>query len=140
ITGALGRHIGTARPVATPKATVLAARGGWRDGWRIIDAPRFSFASMASPLDVVILAAGLGKRMHSALPKVLHPLAGRPLAAHVVDTVRTLSPRAIVVVVGNGADRVAEALAAPDVVFARQEPPLGTGDATRVALAAMPGN
>src|SRR5438876_4043543 len=78
--------------------------------------------------------------MHSALPKVLHPLAGRPLAAHVVDTVRTLSPRAIVVVVGNGAERVAEALAAPDVVFARQEPPLGTGDATRVALAAMPGD
>src|SRR5438477_1527433 len=78
--------------------------------------------------------------MHSALPKVLHSLAGRPLAAHVVDTVRTLSPRAIVVVVGNGAERVADALAAPDVVFARQEPPLGTGDATRVALAAMPGN
>ena len=95
---------------------------------------------MTTPLNVAILAAGHGKRMHSALPKVLHPLAGRPLAAHVVDTVRTLSPRAIVVVIGNGADRVAEALAAPDIVFARQEPPLGTGDATRVALAAMPGD
>jgi len=95
---------------------------------------------VTTPLNVAILAAGHGKRMHSALPKVLHPLAGRPLAAHVVDTVRTLSPRAIVVVVGNGAERVADALAAPDIVFARQEPPLGTGDATRVALAAMPGD
>src|SRR5438309_988800 len=76
--------------------------------------------------------------MHSAVPKVLHPLAGRPLAAHVVETVRTLSPRAIVVVVGNGAEQVTAALAASDLVFARQEPPLGTGDAARVALAAMP--
>ena len=93
---------------------------------------------MTTPLNVAILAAGQGKRMHSALPKVLHPLAGRPLAAHVIDTVRTLSPRAIVVVIGNGADQVAKALAAPDLVFARQDPPLGTGDATRVALGAMP--
>jgi bifunctional UDP-N-acetylglucosamine pyrophosphorylase / glucosamine-1-phosphate N-acetyltransferase len=90
------------------------------------------------PLNVAILAAGQGKRMHSAVPKVLHPLAGRPLAAHVVETVRTLSPRAIVVVVGNGAEQVTAALAASDLVFARQETPLGTGDAARVALAAMP--
>ena len=95
---------------------------------------------MTTPLNVAILAAGHGKRMHSALPKVLHPLAGRPLAAHVIDTARTLSPRAIVVVVGNGADRVAAALAAPDLTFVRQDPPLGTGDATRVALGAMPGD
>jgi len=76
--------------------------------------------------------------MHSALPKVLHPLAGRPLAAHLIDTVRALSPRSIVVVIGNGADRVAAALSAPDVIFVRQEPPRGTGDAARVALEAMP--
>src|SRR5690349_18949219 len=76
--------------------------------------------------------------MHSALPKVLHPLAGRPLAAHIIDTARTLTPRAMVVVVGNGAERVTEALAAPDLVFVHQDPPLGTGDAARVALAAMP--
>ena len=93
---------------------------------------------MASPLDVVILAAGQGKRMHSALPKVLHPLAGEPLAAHVLATVRTLAPRAIAVVVGHGANDVERALAAPDLRFVRQEPPRGTGDAARVALDALP--
>ena len=93
---------------------------------------------MASPLDVVILAAGQGKRMHSALPKVLHRLAGRPLAAHVLDAARALSPRAIAVVTGYGASDVERELAAPDVIFVRQDPPLGTGDAARVALAKLP--
>jgi bifunctional UDP-N-acetylglucosamine pyrophosphorylase/glucosamine-1-phosphate N-acetyltransferase len=93
---------------------------------------------MASPLDVVLLAAGEGKRMHSALPKVLHRLAGRPLAAHVLDAVRALVPRSIVVVVGHGAEEVESALAAPDVAFVRQEPPRGTGDAARIALRALP--
>ena len=65
---------------------------------------------MEFPLDVVILAAGQGKRMKSALPKVLHPLAGRPLAAYVVATVRSLSPRAIAVVTGYGAEAVEAAL------------------------------
>jgi bifunctional UDP-N-acetylglucosamine pyrophosphorylase/glucosamine-1-phosphate N-acetyltransferase len=95
---------------------------------------------VTTPLNVAILAAGQGKRMHSALPKVLHPLAGRPLALHVVDTVRTLSPRAIAVVIGNGADRVKAALDAPDLAFVHQDPPLGTGDATRIALNALPGD
>ena len=93
---------------------------------------------MASPLDVVILAAGQGKRMHSALPKVLHALAGEPLAAHVLKAVRDLAPRAIAVVVGHGADQVEQALAAPDLRFVRQDPPRGTGDAARVALAVLP--
>jgi bifunctional UDP-N-acetylglucosamine pyrophosphorylase/glucosamine-1-phosphate N-acetyltransferase len=93
---------------------------------------------MSSPLDVVILAAGQGKRMHSALPKVLHPLAGRALVAHVVDAARALSPRVIAVVVGYGADKVERALAAGDLVFVRQDPPRGTGDAARIALAALP--
>jgi bifunctional UDP-N-acetylglucosamine pyrophosphorylase/glucosamine-1-phosphate N-acetyltransferase len=93
---------------------------------------------MASPLDVVVLAAGQGKRMHSAVPKVLHRLAGRPLAAHVLATMRTLSPRTIALVVGYGAETVERDLAAPDVVFVRQDPPRGTGDAVRVALAALP--
>jgi bifunctional UDP-N-acetylglucosamine pyrophosphorylase/glucosamine-1-phosphate N-acetyltransferase len=92
---------------------------------------------MASPLDVVLLAAGEGKRMHSALPKVLHRLAGRPLAAHVLDAVRALVPRSIVVVAGHRADAVESALAAPDVRFVRQEPPRGTGDAARIALGAL---
>ena len=53
-------------------------------------------------MNIVILAAGLGKRMRSALPKVLHPLAGRPLLAHVIETARSLSPTRLVVVVGHG--------------------------------------
>ena len=92
---------------------------------------------MAS-LDVVILAAGQGKRMHSALPKVLHRLAGRPLAAHVLTAVRALTPRAIAVVTGYGAEAVERELAARDVIFVRQDPPRGTGDAARLALAALP--
>lgn len=92
---------------------------------------------MVSPLDVVILAAGQGKRMHSAMPKVLHRLAGQPLAAHVLAAARALSPRAIAVVVGYGAEDVERALAAPDVTFVRQAPPRGTGDAARVALDAL---
>ena len=90
---------------------------------------------MASPLDVVILAAGQGKRMHSASPKVLHPL-GRPAACRArAGGGRALSPRAIAVVTGYGAEAVERALAAPDLIFVRQDPPRGTGDAARVALA-----
>jgi bifunctional UDP-N-acetylglucosamine pyrophosphorylase/glucosamine-1-phosphate N-acetyltransferase len=84
------------------------------------------------------MAAGLGKRMHSALPKVLHPLAGRPLVAHVLAAARALSPRALAVVVGHGGEAVAQALAAPDLTFVTQDPPRGTGDAVRMALAAIP--
>jgi len=93
---------------------------------------------MKPPLSVVILAAGLGKRMHSALPKVLHPLAGKPIAAHVIDAARRLAPRAIALVYGHGGERVRETLAAPDLAFVLQDPPRGTGDAVRVALAALP--
>ena len=92
---------------------------------------------MAAP-NVAILAAGQGKRMHSALPKVLHPLAGRPLAAHVLAAVRNLGPRAIAMVTGHGAQAVETALAAPDIRFVRQDPPRGTGDATRIALSVLP--
>jgi bifunctional UDP-N-acetylglucosamine pyrophosphorylase/glucosamine-1-phosphate N-acetyltransferase len=95
---------------------------------------------VTTPLNVAILAAGQGKRMHSAQPKVLHPLAGRPLATHVLDTVRSLGPRAIAVVVGHGAGSVEAALSAPDLAFVVQEPQRGTGDATRIALTALPGD
>ena len=78
-------------------------------------------------LNVVILAAGLGKRMHSQLPKVLHALAGRPLLAHVIDTARALDAARIVVVYGHGGEQVREAVSGPDLAFARQEPQLGTG-------------
>jgi bifunctional UDP-N-acetylglucosamine pyrophosphorylase/glucosamine-1-phosphate N-acetyltransferase len=93
---------------------------------------------VTSPLNVAILAAGQGKRMHSALPKVLHPLAGLPLIAHVLAAVRSLSPRATAVVIGHGGDAVQAAIEASDLRFVRQDPPRGTGDATRVALDALP--
>ena len=89
---------------------------------------------MQPPLDVIVLAAGQGKRMHSALPKVLHPLAGKPLVEHVIDAARSLSPRSICLVYGYGGEPVREALAAPDLGFALQDPPRGTGDAVRVAM------
>ncbi|MBZ5794851.1 bifunctional UDP-N-acetylglucosamine diphosphorylase/glucosamine-1-phosphate N-acetyltransferase GlmU [Burkholderia contaminans] len=85
-------------------------------------------------MNIVILAAGTGKRMRSALPKVLHPLAGRPLLSHVIDTARTLQPSRLVVVVGHGAEQVQAAVGAPDVQFAVQAEQLGTGHAVRQAL------
>ncbi|HDR8906981.1 TPA: bifunctional UDP-N-acetylglucosamine diphosphorylase/glucosamine-1-phosphate N-acetyltransferase GlmU [Burkholderia multivorans] len=85
-------------------------------------------------MNIVILAAGTGKRMRSALPKVLHPVAGRPLLSHVIATARTLQPSRLVVVVGHGADQVRAAVAAPDIQFAVQAEQLGTGHAVRQAL------
>jgi bifunctional UDP-N-acetylglucosamine pyrophosphorylase/glucosamine-1-phosphate N-acetyltransferase len=85
-------------------------------------------------LNVVILAAGQGKRMHSDLPKVLHPLAGRPLLAHVIATARGLKPARICIVFGYGGKQVPDAVRAPDLVFVKQEPQLGTGHALRQAL------
>src|SRR5690606_20737590 len=81
------------------------------------------------PLSVVILAAGQGKRMHSDLPKVLQPLAGRPLLAHVVDTARALKPSAIHIVYGHGGDRVREAFPDADLGWCHQAEQLGTGHA-----------
>ena len=83
---------------------------------------------------VVILAAGQGKRMRSRLPKVLQPLGGRPLLAHVLATARELAPAGICVVVGHGGGTVREAMAAPDVSWAEQSPQLGTGHAVMQAL------
>src|SRR6516225_11903386 len=91
-------------------------------------------------MNIVILAAGMGKRMHSALPKVLHPLAGKPLLSHVIDTARTLSPTRLVVVVGHGGEAVREAVGAPDVQFALQAQQLGTGHALAQALPLLDAN
>ena len=85
-------------------------------------------------MNIVILAAGVGKRMRSALPKVLHPLAGRPLLSHVLDTARNLSPARLVVVVGHGADAVRAQVDAPDLTFVTQERQLGTGHAVQQAV------
>ena len=85
-------------------------------------------------LQVVILAAGQGKRMFSDLPKVLHPLAGRPLLGHVLATARTLSPQRLCVVVGHGADTVRAAIPDGDVTWALQDKQLGTGHAVMQAV------
>ncbi len=85
-------------------------------------------------INVVILAAGQGKRMYSSRPKVLHELAGRPLISYVIETARTLGAGRICVVYGHGGEQVPQAVGAPDLVFARQEPQKGTGHALQQAL------
>jgi len=85
-------------------------------------------------INVVILAAGKGKRMHSDLPKVLHLLAGRPLLAHVIATARTLKPARICIVYGHGGEQVPAAARADDLIFVKQAPQLGTGHALKQAL------
>jgi bifunctional UDP-N-acetylglucosamine pyrophosphorylase/glucosamine-1-phosphate N-acetyltransferase len=91
------------------------------------------------PVSVVILAAGQGKRMHSDLPKVLQPLAGRPLLAHVLAAARALEPAAIHVVYGHGGDAVTAAFAAqPDLSWVLQSQQLGTGHAVLQALPSIP--
>ncbi len=80
-------------------------------------------------LNVVIMAAGKGTRMKSALPKVLHRLAGRALLQHVLDTAAALQAARTVVVTGHGAELVEAAAAPSGAVFARQMPQLGTGHA-----------
>jgi bifunctional UDP-N-acetylglucosamine pyrophosphorylase/glucosamine-1-phosphate N-acetyltransferase len=88
-------------------------------------------------VNVVILAAGQGKRMHSDLPKVLHRLAGRPLLTHVLDCARALGPARIVVVYGYGGEAVREAIGDATLAWIKQEPQLGTGHALQQALPAL---
>ena len=91
-------------------------------------------------MNVVILAAGMGKRMQSALPKVLHPLAGKPLLQHVIDTARSLNPSKLCVIYGHGGAAVPSAVQAWSahggvaIDTALQEPQLGTGHAVMQAL------
>ena len=89
-------------------------------------------------LTVVILAAGQGKRMRSDLPKVLQPLAGKPLLQHVVDTARKLAPSAIHVVYGHGGEQVQAALSHEALGWALQAEQKGTGHAVAQAMPAIP--
>ena len=91
------------------------------------------------PLHVVILAAGEGKRMKSALPKVLQPIAGRPMLAHVIEAARALSPAGVHVVYGHGGDQVQAAFAdQADLHWAHQAQQLGTGHAVMQAMPDVP--
>jgi bifunctional UDP-N-acetylglucosamine pyrophosphorylase/glucosamine-1-phosphate N-acetyltransferase len=85
-------------------------------------------------LAVVILAAGKGTRMKSSMPKVLHPLAHKPLVQHVIDTARSLDPSQIVVVYGHGGDQVREVVIDDDLSWAEQAEQLGTGHAVQQAM------
>jgi bifunctional UDP-N-acetylglucosamine pyrophosphorylase / glucosamine-1-phosphate N-acetyltransferase len=88
-------------------------------------------------LEVVVLAAGQGKRMHSDLPKVMHTLGGRPLLAHVLAAAQALGPRAIHVVYGHGGERVRGAFASAPVRWVLQTEQLGTGHAVQQAFTAV---
>ena len=85
-------------------------------------------------LNVVILAAGRGTRMHSDKPKVLHALAGKTLVQHVLDCAHKLDPQTICVVYGHGGEAVPKALNTSDIFFVLQEPQLGTGHAVQQAM------
>lgn len=88
-------------------------------------------------LEIVILAAGKGTRMRSARPKVLHTLAGKPFVAHVIDRARDLQAESIAVVVGHGAEDVANAVAGEGIHFVEQRQQLGTGHAVLQALPSL---
>ena len=85
-------------------------------------------------MNIVILAAGMGKRMHSSLPKVLHQLAGKSMLEHVITTARNLKPEKLVVVCGHGAEIVRQKVTASDLVYVTQQPQLGTGHAVMQAV------
>jgi bifunctional UDP-N-acetylglucosamine pyrophosphorylase / glucosamine-1-phosphate N-acetyltransferase len=88
-------------------------------------------------LDIVIMAAGKGTRMKSALPKVLHKLGGRSLLQHVLQTAAGLQAETIVTITGHGAEAVEAAVSAPALRFVRQMPQLGTGHAVQQAVPAL---
>jgi bifunctional UDP-N-acetylglucosamine pyrophosphorylase/glucosamine-1-phosphate N-acetyltransferase len=90
-------------------------------------------------LGVVVLAAGQGTRMKSNLPKVLHPLGGRPLFLHVLRTAKRLNPRPVAIVIGHGAEAVRSAYAGNDVAWILQEQQRGTGHAVLCAKEAFKG-
>jgi bifunctional UDP-N-acetylglucosamine pyrophosphorylase/glucosamine-1-phosphate N-acetyltransferase len=100
-------------------------------------APRTA-APKATALSIVILAAGQGKRMQSDIPKVLQPLAGVPMLAHVLQVARSLEPASIHVVRGHGGERVRELFDDGKLQWALQAEQLGTGDALQQALPQIP--
>ena len=87
---------------------------------------------------VIILAAGKGTRMRSSLPKVLQPLAGRPLLGHVIETAKKLNADNIITIYGHGGDKVQQAFAQENVQWVEQAEQLGTGHAVKVTLPVLP--
>lgn len=89
---------------------------------------------MESKLHIVILAAGIGKRMKSSRPKVLHELAGKPMLSHVIESARALQPHRVCIVIGHGGEQIIERFSANDLIWVEQKPQLGTGHALLQAL------
>ncbi|WP_407306588.1 bifunctional UDP-N-acetylglucosamine diphosphorylase/glucosamine-1-phosphate N-acetyltransferase GlmU [Acinetobacter sp.] len=87
---------------------------------------------------VIILAAGKGTRMRSSLPKVLQPLAGRPLLGHVIETAKKLNAENIITIYGHGGDKVQQAFEQENVQWVEQKEQLGTGHAVKVTLPVLP--
>ena len=87
---------------------------------------------------VIILAAGKGTRMRSNLPKVLQPLAGRPLLRHVIETAKKLNAKNIITIYGHGGDKVKQAFEQENVQWVEQAEQLGTGHAVKVTLPVLP--
>lgn len=100
--------------------------------------PRIRSLDVDMPLHIIVLAAGQGTRMRSALPKVLQPLGDRPLLTHVVETAQRLDPERIHVVYGHGAEQVQSALGYLDVNWVHQAEQLGTGHAVAQAIHDVP--
>lgn len=93
------------------------------------------FRNMSTPpIEVIVLAAGKGSRMQSALPKVLHQVAGKPLLGHVLDAARQLRPHKIHVVIGHAKEQLLQAFAEPDINWVEQAEQLGTGHAVQQAM------
>ena len=88
--------------------------------------------------NVIILAAGKGTRMRSTLPKVLQPLAGRPLLGHVIETAKKLNAANIITIYGHGGNLVQQAFAQENVEWVEQAEQLGTGHAVKVTLPVLP--
>ena len=93
---------------------------------------------MKETIAVIILAAGLGKRMRSPKAKVLHEILGRPMLAYVIDVAREIAGRSVIVVVGNQAEAVRRAVSGAAVRYAYQDRQLGTGHAVLCALPQLP--
>ena len=87
---------------------------------------------------IVILAAGKGTRMKSGLPKVLAPLAGKAMLAHVIETAKQLEPKSINVVIGHGAAKVKQAFVTESINWVVQEQQNGTGNAVKQAIPHLP--
>jgi len=100
--------------------------------------PLPGFKGKNMTLHIIILAAGQGKRMYSAIPKVLHPLGGRPMLTRVIDVAQSLQPEGIHVVIGHGANQIRTELSTSSVNWVIQTEQLGTGHAVLQALAHVP--